>query len=730
VPRAKVHRLPLLLFMCVTLLLPLMAMTGAARADTPDPVSIASGCDSLDPSSCLFPFPNDYFTTPDPGTDTGLRVNLPIQGMPRNVAGKPMDPTEWNRNDGFSPGAMILTHVPGVDLARSNVPPITDVGASLKKTAGIALINTVTHKRQPFWAELDANATSEADQALIIHPAVNLTEGTRYVVGFRRMKRADGSYIPSSPTFAAFRDGTPTPNPLDEARRAHMNAIFNLLTEKGFNRKNVYLAWDFTVASERNLSERILHIRDDAFAPLGDGGADGKAPKFTVSSITNFAPGDGDLARRVQGTFEVPNYLTAPRQCGLQGALQVVDCSPLPGARFNYAGATNKDGTPCTAADYGCLPKALGTTTANFICDIPRATVADATDPQAEVHPARASLYGHGLLGSASEVNSGPQRGMMNEHNFVYCATNWSGMATEDLPNVASILADMGNFGSLADQVQQGMLNFLYLGRLMIDPDGFTSNAAFKAGDPASPTPVIDARPGNLFYDGNSQGGIIGGALTAVAQDFTRATLGVPGMNYSTLLNRSADWEQDGAYRPDPSGDPQDQIPAYATAMYTSYPDKMDQQLIFSLIQMLWDRAEADGYAEHMTTNPLPGTPQHQVLMHVAFGDHQVTNVAAEVEARTIGASIYRPAVADGRNPDVQPYWGLPAVAPGSTGSVMVIWDAGTPTAPTTNTPNRAGDDPHGKPRSQVTAREQKSQFMQPQGYFIDVCGGAPCLAQ
>ena len=45
-----------------------------------------------------------------------------------------------------------------------------------------------------------------------------------------------------------------------------------------------------------------------------------------------------------------------------------------------------------------------------------------------------------------------------------------------------------------------------------------------------------------LFYDGNSQGGIIGGALIAVEPDLDRGVLGVPGMNYSTLLTRSTDF--------------------------------------------------------------------------------------------------------------------------------------------------------------------------------------------
>ena len=56
----------------------------------------------------------------------------------------------------------------------------------------------------------------------------------------------------------------------------------------------------------------------------------------------------------------------------------------------------------------------------------------------------------------------------------------------------------------------------------------------------ASP-PVIDTS--KLYYNGNSQGGILGGALTAVSPDFTRASLGVPAMGYSTLLTRSIDFD-------------------------------------------------------------------------------------------------------------------------------------------------------------------------------------------
>src|SRR6185295_5536852 len=108
---------------------------------------------------------------------------------------------------------------------------------------------------------------------------------------------------------------------------------------------------------------------------------------------------------------------------------------------------------------------------------------------------------------------------------------------------------------------------------------------------------------------------------------------GVPGMNFSTLLRRSSDFD------------------TYAIGLYNAYPDEGERPLLLSLMQLLWDRGEADGYAQHMTTDPLPNTPAHHVLMHVALGDHQVSNYAADVEARTIGAATQPTPVAAGRLP-------------------------------------------------------------------------------
>ncbi|MGZ4691085.1 MAG: hypothetical protein ACXVJW_05550 [Acidimicrobiia bacterium] len=638
-------------------------------------LTTANRCDVLAPAKCLMPFPNDFFTVPDGATPTGRRVHFDPASMTANSSGVHVNPTEWNRNDGFSPGAMIVTFVPGLDLQRSGAAPITDIGASLRKDQPIVLLDTDTGQRWPFFAELDAQADPPDRRALIIRPAKNLVEGHHYVVALRDLRDGNGATIGAGRGFEIYRDRIPTFAPAIESRRPHLEHVFDELEHAGIDRHDLFLAWDFTVASEKSLSSRMLHIRDDAFASLH-----GAAPRFTVTQVQDNV--DDQVFRRVTGTFTVPSYLTGDGSSG---------------HGFNY--------TPGAGPD--ALPVRNGDLTAGFICNIPRSATADGNDP---VHPARGGVYGHGLLGSNDEVNAGNVRTMGNAHNLVYCATKWAGFSEDDIGAAVAALQDLSNFPVVGDRTQQGFLNFLFLARLLKDPHGFASNPAFQAG--AAHTPVLD---GTVFYDGNSQGGILGGAVTAISTEWTRAVLGVPAMNYSTLLQRSSDFA------------------TYQLILNPAYPDEMDRIVGFSVLQMLWDRAEADGYAEHMTDHPYPGTPAHQVLMHVAFGDHQVANVAADVEARTIGARILQPALAPGRSPDVVPFWGIEAVPtlPWS-GSAMVIWDSGNPAPPLGNTaPTEPafGQDPHENPRRTPAAQLQKSEFLEPNGVLVDTCSGAPCLA-
>ena len=120
---------------------------------------------------------------------------------------------------------------------------------------------------------------------------------------------------------------------------------------------------------------------------------------------------------------------------------------------------------------------------------------------------------------------------------------------------------------------------------------------------------------------------------------------------------------------------------------------------------MLWDRGETNGYAQHLTGDPYPARPAHEVLMIEAFGDHQVANIATEVDGPHASAPrVHAPALAPGRSPDVEPFWGSSRRCRRPTTAVryLVIWDFGTAAPPLGNVPNRAGEDPHGQGRGQL----------------------------
>src|SRR5436190_12954691 len=99
-------RLLTLLSAALWLALAPAAFAKPQKTDPGDPHSPYAQCDDFDPSVCLQPFPNNLFTKPSSKTDTGLRVHFALTSMPRNAAGKPIQPAQWNRNDGFSPGSL------------------------------------------------------------------------------------------------------------------------------------------------------------------------------------------------------------------------------------------------------------------------------------------------------------------------------------------------------------------------------------------------------------------------------------------------------------------------------------------------------------------------------------------------------------------------------------------------------------------------------------------------
>jgi hypothetical protein len=669
--------------------------TGALPPKTPEiDLSTADHCEILVPGRCIGTWPSDYFTKADPTSETGLRVNLKPAAMPQNVDGTPIDPTDIDQSDGFSPGQEILVHVAGMDTMaageQTGIVPVTDLARTYDNDQAVVLIDAATGKRQLIWAELDATATTDDQRDLMIHPAKNLIEGHRYIVALRHLRTADDQPIPANGAFRIYRDNLPSDQADIEARRPHFESLFSTLSKAGIARDDLYLTWDFTVASTQNITGRMLSIRNDAFAQLGDHDlgdldVDGVSPTFTANAVDLTPQQDAHIARRITGNVTVPCYL-AP------------DCGP--GGTFDL----DADGNPVQH----------GTTLAPYTCNIPRVVM---DDPDALARP---TMYGHGLFGAYTQTDGGKRGELAEAGNLMMCGTDFKGMASDDQVNaITHILPDMSHFNEMADRLQQGLLNFLYLGRAMIHPDGFAGNVNFQRADHSA---LLDTR--RLYYTGVSEGGILGGALTAVAPDFTRAALVVPGMNYSVLLPRSTDYAPFGA------------------TLNAAYTTESDRPLVLSMVQMLWDRGEPDGYANHMTDDPLPDTPAHRVILEAGIGDHQVSNVTTETEARTIGASIRTPTFDPGRSLDVTPSYGIPAIDHYPfTQNAMVMWDIGplhandtlgTPPAPTTNTPpsDDVGEDPHEFSGQEAEANTQIAAFLNTGGAFTDTCDPLkPCYA-
>ncbi len=622
-------------------------------------LSRQADCDPLAPARCMLPFPNDYFTVADPGSRTGRRIHFTPGGVPKNIGGIPLDTVELNRNDGFSPGAAVLIWFPTADLTLSGAPPITDTASSEDAESPIVVIDARTGKRMRVWAEHDL-VSPEGSRAIVVRPVTNWIEGRRYIVAVRGLVDGANAALPASPAFASYRDGVCTNDATFESRRDHMEKVFRSLREAGVARADLQLAFDFTVASGRNIADRMLRIRDHAFREIGP-----RSPIFNVTSVTENPR--AEFRRRIQGTFLVPLYL--PNGGG-------------PGQRF-------------VLDERGLPTRQRGFFTATFTCNLPNSAVPG---------PARMALYGHGLLGDQGEVNGSLTRTMAATYNIAYCATDWIGMAEEDILNAIAILQDLSQFPTLADRLQQGLLNFLVLGRLMKHPDGFASHPAFRIDG----VPAIET--GELYFDGNSQGAILGGALCAVARDFRRCVLGEAGMNYSTLLPRSVDFD------------------LYKTFLDIGYPDPYDQLIALNVIQMLWDRGETNGYAQHLTQNPYPRTPRKQVLLLGAVGDHQVSEYALQVEARTMNVPRHEPVVRPGREHGGEHDFGIPAIPfypyPKSG---YFLWDTDAELSPLENTAPRIGHDPHDDTPKIPAVMALKDAFWHPDGLLPDVCDGAPC---
>lgn len=614
-------------------------------------VDVNMDCDPTAPTLCGLPFPSTFYMAEDSSSPTGWRIQVGATTLPVDTNSVQPDPRFFNERDGWSPLTPLLVHFPGVAL--DGVLRHDDLGAYLNDDVRTVIVDVETGERVPHFVELDVSGDDPTQALLLIHPVRPMAHGHRYAVGVRGLVDDQGQSIVASEAFAALRDGAATDDPRVEDRRSVFeDTIFPALSATGFAQSNLQLAWDFVIGSREGITGKSIWMRDDALERVG---ADG--PEYIIDDVV--VQPSAEVALRIHGHFYAPLYTE----------------EDLPGTLLTR----DADG----------MPYANGETAVRFTIIVPQ-TVVD--DPR----PLPLLQYGHGLLGSQSEVEGSYLGEFANTYGYILFAVDWTGMKDADVSAISlMLLIELDHFSMLPERSQQGFVEFAVAMRLM---SGRMVDEPLLQGTDADGNSTSYIDPDRRYYYGNSQGAILGGAYIGLAQDFERAVLGVGGTPYHLLLNRSADFDP------------------FFLLFKSIYPNSAHVQLILGFIQTLWDSGEAAGFAQVVTQDPLADTPVKEVLLQVAMGDAQVTPLGAHVMARAYGAKLIED--------PVRAVWGLETVSSGHVGSALVEFNYNLE-VPFTNIPPDDATDPHEYPRRDPAGQQQIHRFFQ-DGIIEHYCDG-PC---
>ncbi len=619
-------------------------------------------CDSLDPEVCAFPWPSNLYLAPDETQSTGYQIRFDEESLPANSQNNHISPHVFEHLDGFDLGVPIMARFP--DLDASDIPHEYQIEDSLDDDAQVLLfaVQGDELERIPYFAELDGSEEDTAKKTLFVRPALILENDTRYVVAFRNLIDLDGDPIEPSESFRALRDGDTDDDAILQHRQERFDEVFELLEDADVDRQSLTLAWDFVTASSDALHGPMRHIRDDAMD-----WADEHGIEWTIEEMTEFSPDpddpelpfDAHIALDFDATIEVPQYLES--------------YDAVPGAMAlhrNDDGVISRNGTRLT----------------NIRVRIPHQAI-DGDDMGV-------ILFGHGLFGTRDMIDEEKLGEVAEDFGYIMMGADLLGMSTDEVEFAAHGASDLTHFTVVTDLLHQGLLQYLLAAR--------TAGDEFTTIDPIT-SRNISVDSDDVYYFGASQGGIFGHTFMALTPNVQRGYLGVPGNNFSTLLQRSQSF-------------------GYVNeAMSLWYPSVVDRNINVAAMSLMWSTVEAVSFARHIRHDPFDGDPR-DVLLVIAKGDYQVATITNENTARSdIGIPLL-----ENYDVDRQPF-GAEVVSYPHQGSGTILFDFGNPWPPPGNLPPSDGlGDPHGRIVEVDDLELQIDSFFR-DGQIIDICGGEPC---
>ncbi len=489
--------------------------------------------------------------------------------LPANIDGVPIDSAPLTRMDGYGLGDPLLVSLPNVDL--TGLASEWNVAPSLSPDAEILWLEVDdeagTLTQIPYWLDVDA-ATDPGARLTIVRPGVIMKEATRYIVALRRLVDTDGDPIPTSAAFAGLRAGEA---PEGDPRQARFDDLLTRLEAHGVATSELQIAWDFVTASSDALHGPLLHMRDDAFAAVGERG-----PELLDVVATDFEDaGEGGWAFELRGRFRVPHYM--------RGVPSFSD--------------PDQEVWVFNDPDGDWRPDANGWVEPEFIVRVPWSARDGA--------PHGVMLYGHGQHGRLSQVGSFAS--IANEGKLIYVACDLWGMSEQDVGPTIDTLQDLSGFPRIADRLHQGILNHLLLGRAMYRRLPLLAEMTDRGV-------VVDSD--RVYYSGISQGGIYGPTIVAASPDFIRGHFSVSGPQYAYLLLRSRNFAP------------------FLLAIESFYPERAAQIVALQVLQQTWNGTDSLSYFPRLS-RPLPGGQERRVLITLAKGDVQVPPSANDMVARS-----------------------------------------------------------------------------------------------
>jgi hypothetical protein len=475
---------------------------------------------------------------------------------------------------------------------------------------------------------------------------------------------ATGELVEASTAFAALRDNTTSNDNDVNNRRDHFAGIFDKLTVAGVDTAELQIAWDFTTMSKSGVSNRLVTMRDDAFNRTAEG------VEYKIAQVVDdFSE---NIARKVEVYIKVPQYVNEVR----------------PSKQLHLV--LDADGVPQYQGDEWYA----------FTLLIPWSVFNDTAEDRSVLQ------YGHGLFYSRKEVESGYLQEQAQLHGYVMVASNWLGLSETDAPYIAEMLSsDLSKFQMVPDRCQQGVLLALLVMRTMQQGHIYSEAALADVNG----KPILQANP-DMYYTGNSCGGILGTVYMAASTDVQRAVIGVGGGPFSLLLPRSKDFE------------------LLFTDLKLRYAEPLARSFLFAWLQQLWIRADPAGYAGYVTKNTLPNTKKHTLVFQSGLGDAQVSVLGVYFLARSTDAVMFKSNVVFA---DTTLY-GFDFVADDVTvnnASTAVTWQwSDVPEDPLHNFPANEEYDTHDNPRKDTNAQDMMYHFFNT-GNTVNTCEG-PCFVK